>query len=61
MPPKINKIFNVIMDNRDTTKVIEAKIKDNFFSRFITKIVEHNINKDPSNRHRKQLYKIKGI
>jgi hypothetical protein len=55
MPPKINRIFNVIIDNKDIAKVIETKIKDNFFSLFIIKIVEHNINMDQSKRHRKQL------
>lgn len=31
-------------------KVIETKIKDNFFNLFITKITKHNINTDQSNK-----------
>ena len=49
IPPNINRIFNVIIDNKDTAKVIETKINDNFFNLFINEIVEHNINTDPSN------------
>ena len=52
MPPNINRIFNVIIDNKDTAKVIETKINDNFFNLFINEIVEHNINTDPSNRQK---------
>ena len=46
IPPNIKNPFNDASDKTDITKVIEIKIKDNFFNLFMINNANNNINTD---------------
>jgi hypothetical protein len=46
IPPNIKNPFSVTSDKTDITKVIEIKIKDNFFNLFMIINGNNNINTD---------------